>query len=97
MISSVLRSKRAVQVTIEIMRIFVWLFLNPVNDLNGAPVLSEGKSKESVWNVSNDWNGLRSYYAFILVLNSGFPCQSAFGPIYRVIVNSSFVIMARKR
>jgi hypothetical protein len=47
MISSVLRSKRAVQVNIEIMRIFVWLFLNPVNDLNGAPVLSEGKSKES--------------------------------------------------
>ena len=36
MISSVLRSKRAVQVNIETMRIFVWLFLNPVNDLNGA-------------------------------------------------------------
>jgi hypothetical protein len=35
-ISSVLRSKRAVQVNIEIMRTFVWLLLNPVNDLNGA-------------------------------------------------------------
>ena len=36
MLSSVLRSKRAVQVNIEIMRAFVRLFLNSVNDLNGA-------------------------------------------------------------
>jgi len=36
MLSSVLRSKRAVQVNIEIMRAFVRLVSNPMNDLNGA-------------------------------------------------------------
>ena len=50
MLSSVLRSKRAVRVNIEIMRAFVRLFLDSVNDLNGAKRL-------------NDWNGLRHYEA----------------------------------
>ncbi len=50
MLSSVFRSKRAVQVNIEIMRAFVRLFLDSVNDLNGAKRL-------------NDWNGLRHYEA----------------------------------
>jgi hypothetical protein len=36
MVSTVLRSKRAVRVNIEIVRAFVRLFLHPVNDLNGA-------------------------------------------------------------
>ena len=53
MLSSVLRSKRAVQVNIEIMRAFVRLFLDSVNDLNGAKRLND-------W---NDWNGLRHYEA----------------------------------
>jgi hypothetical protein len=47
MLSSVLKSRRAIQVNIEIMRAFVRLFLNPVNDLNGAKRLND-------W---NDWNG----------------------------------------
>ncbi len=51
MLSSVLKSRRAIQVNIEIMRAFVRLFLNPVNDLNGAKRLND-------W---NDWNGLRYY------------------------------------
>src|SRR6266436_2765755 len=50
MLSSVLRSKRAIRVNIEIMRAFVRLFLDSVNDLNGAKRL-------------NDWNGLRHYEA----------------------------------
>ena len=49
MLSSVLRSKKAVQVKIEIMRAFVRLSLKPVNYLNVA----------KRWNVWNDWNGLR--------------------------------------
>ena len=49
MLSSVLRSKRAVQVNIEIMRAFVRLVSNPMNDLNGAKRLND-------W---NDWNGIR--------------------------------------
>jgi ORF6N domain len=53
MLSSVLRSKRAVQVNIEIMSAFVRLFLDSVNDLNGAKRLND-------W---NDWNGLRHYEA----------------------------------
>ena len=53
MLSSVLRSKRAVQVNIEIMRAFVRFFLSPVNDLNVAQRLND-------W---NDWNGLRHYEA----------------------------------
>ena len=46
MLSSVLRSRRAAKVNIEIMRTFVQLrrFLNPLNGLNGAKRL-------------NDWNG----------------------------------------
>jgi hypothetical protein len=51
MLSTVLNSERAIQVNIEIMRAFVRLFLNPVNDLNGAKRLND-------W---NDWNGLRHY------------------------------------
>ena len=47
MLSSVLRSKRAVSVNIEIMRAFVRFFLSPVNDLNVAQRLND-------W---NDWNG----------------------------------------
>jgi len=43
MLSTVLNSERAILVNIEIMRAFVRLFLNPVNDLNGAQRL-------------NDWN-----------------------------------------
>ena len=45
MLSSVLRSRRAVKVNIEVMRAFVQLrrFLNPLNGLNGAPVLSAAK------------------------------------------------------
>jgi len=51
MLSTVLNSERAILVNIEIMRAFVRLFLNPVNDLNGAQRLND-------W---NDWNGLRYY------------------------------------
>ena len=51
MLSSVLNSRRAIQVNIEIMRAFVRLSLNPGNDLNGAKRLND-------W---NDWNGLRYY------------------------------------
>jgi len=47
MLSTVLNSERAILVNIEIMRAFVRLFLNPVNDLNGAQRLND-------W---NDWNG----------------------------------------
>jgi hypothetical protein len=50
MLSSLLRSKRAVSVSIEIMRAFVHLSVNPVNGLNGA----------KRWNVLNDWNGILS-------------------------------------
>jgi hypothetical protein len=46
MLSSVLRSERAVQVNIEITRAFVRLSSNPVNDWNGAKRL-------------NGWNGLQ--------------------------------------
>jgi len=49
MLSTVLRSKRAVQVNIEIIRAFVRLVSNPMNDLNGAKRLND-------W---NDWNGIR--------------------------------------
>jgi hypothetical protein len=49
MISSVLRSKRAVQVNIEIMRAFVRLLLTWGDGLNGA----------KRWNDWNVWNGLR--------------------------------------
>ena len=49
MLSTVLRSKRAVQVNVEIMRAFVRLVSNPMNDLNGAKRLND-------W---NDWNGIR--------------------------------------
>jgi hypothetical protein len=49
MLSTVLNSERAIQVNIEIMRAFVRLSLNPVNDLNGAQRLNG-------W---NDWNRLR--------------------------------------
>ncbi len=49
MLSSVLRSKRAVAVNVEIMRAFVRLVSNPMNDLNGAKRLND-------W---NDWNGIR--------------------------------------
>ena len=63
MTSSVLRSKRAVQVNIEIMRIFVWLFLNPVNDLNGAKRLNVLNSlngpQYSLEIELHDWNGLQ--------------------------------------
>ncbi len=68
MISSVLRSKRAVQANIEIMRIFVWLFLNPVNDLNVAhPSTLSGRTEDRAGhgepaeplNGFNDFNGLQ--------------------------------------
>ena len=49
MLSSVLRSKRAAQVNVEIMRAFVRPVSNPMNDLNGAKRLND-------W---NDWNGIR--------------------------------------
>jgi hypothetical protein len=52
MLSSVLRSKRAVQVNIEIMRAFVRLIFYPINGLNGAQRLNG-------W---NDWNGCPQLY-----------------------------------
>ena len=54
MLSSVLRSRRAVEVNIEIMRAFVQLrpFLNPLNGLNAAKRLND-------W---NGWNGLENKY-----------------------------------
>jgi hypothetical protein len=53
-LSSVLRSRRAVEVNIEIMRALVQLrpFLNPLNGLNGAKRLND-------W---NGWNGLEKKY-----------------------------------
>jgi len=48
-LSTVLKSERAIQVNIEIMRAFVRLVLNPENDLNGAQRLND-------W---NDWNVFR--------------------------------------
>ena len=48
MLSSVLNSRRAIQVNIEIMRAYVRLLLTWVNGLNAAQRL-------------NDWNGLQYY------------------------------------
>lgn len=49
MLSSVLNSERAIHVNIEIVRAFVRLFLNPMNDLNRAKRLND-------W---TDLNGIR--------------------------------------
>jgi len=51
MLSSVLRSKR------EIMRAFVRLVSNPMNDLNPSTALRTGSAKRL--NDWNDWNGIR--------------------------------------
>jgi len=49
MLSSVLKSRRAIQVNIEIMRAFVWLASKPANDLNGSVEWLERASVECSW------------------------------------------------